>query len=302
MLVVGAGPAGLEAALAAGQRGYDVILAEAREELGGRVTLESRMPGLAAWARVRDYRGYQLSQLPNVEIYRESPVTAAEVLEFGAPHVAIATGAEWRGDGFGRNHQMPIPGTDGANLFTPDDIMHGNFPSGAVLIYDDDHGYLGSVIAEQLVEKGCRVTLATPAGVVAIWTEQTLEQHRIQARLLDLGVTLITSNELKSIDTDRATLACHYTGREQVVETSSVVLVTSRLPRDELYQALAAAPDRLESAGIATLKTIGDCHGPATIAAAVYEGHRFARELGEATAEIPFRREVTALSSEFDLP
>jgi dimethylamine/trimethylamine dehydrogenase len=61
VLIVGAGPAGLEAALAAAQRGHDVILAEATVELGGRVTRESQLPGLAAWARVRDYRTYQLS-------------------------------------------------------------------------------------------------------------------------------------------------------------------------------------------------------------------------------------------------
>ncbi len=72
-------------------------------------------------------------------------------------------------------------------------------------------------------------------------------------------------------------------------------MVVSRIPDDTLYLELMADPERLRDAGIETLKRIGDCHGPATIAAAVYEGHRFARELGEDGSGIPFRREITEL-------
>ena len=83
VLVVGAGPAGLETARALGQRGYRVTLAEARKELGGRVTREARLPGLAEWARVRDWRVGQLGKLPNVEVYRDSALTGQDVLDFG---------------------------------------------------------------------------------------------------------------------------------------------------------------------------------------------------------------------------
>jgi len=79
-------------------------------------------------------------------------------------------------------------------------------------------------------------------------------------------------------------------------------MVVSRLPDDNLYQELADDPERLNTAGIKTLRAIGDCHGPATIAAAVYEGHRFARELGAETSDIPYRRELTELTAEFKLP
>ena len=302
VLVVGAGPAGLEAALAAGRRGHTVVLAEATEELGGRVTLESRLPGLSAWARVRDYRTYQISQMANVEVYKSSALDAAQVLEFGAAHVAVATGARWRRDGYGRAHQFPIPGTGGDNVLTPDDIMAGVRPSGTVLIYDDDHYYMGSVIAEQLVADGCRVVLATPDSTVASWTVYTMEQHRIQSRLLDLGVEIFTNHKLQAINHDSATLVCTYSNCPRTVDASSLVMVVSRLPDDALYQELVADPDRLRDGGIETLKRIGDCHGPATIAAAVYEGHRFARELGEDVSEIPFRRELTELTSNFELP
>ena len=125
VLVVGAGPAGLEWARALGARGYQVTLAEAGLELGGRVSHESRLPGLAEWARVRDWRVTQLNHLPNVEIYRDSELTAAQVLEFGFKHVAIATGAAWRRDGVGRVNNDPITGCDNGPVYTPDGLMAG---------------------------------------------------------------------------------------------------------------------------------------------------------------------------------
>jgi dimethylamine/trimethylamine dehydrogenase len=302
VLVVGAGPAGLEAALAAGRRGYQVALAEATEDLGGRVTRESALPGLAAWSRVRDYRTFQLSQMANVEVYRTSPLSAEDILAFGAKHVAIATGAAWRRDGYGRSHQFPIPTAAEATVLTPDDIMNGVELQGPVVVYDDDHYYMGSVIAEKLAEAGHAVCLVTPAAVAASWTGYTLEQGRIQARLMDLGIEILASHRLTGIEKQEIAFACNYSGRERRLPAAAVVMVVSRLPQDRLYQALSADPEGLKAAGVTTLRAIGDCHGPATIAAAVYEGHRFARELGETPADIPFRRELTELSSHFRLP
>ncbi len=129
-----------------------------------------------------------------------------------------------------------------------------------------------------------------------------MEQHRIQARLMELGVEIIASSRLQSISADSVTLTCVYSERTRTVDASSVVMVVSRLPDDALYLELMADPDGPRDAGIETLRRIGDCHGPATIAAAVYEGHRFARELGEEVSELPFRRELTELSQTFDLP
>ena len=110
ILVVGAGPAGLECARALGQRGYEVMLSEARRELGGRVSLEARLPGLSEWARVRDYRTRQLQSMPNVQIYLESELSADDVLLVEPDHVVIATGSTWRRDGFGRSNPAGIAG------------------------------------------------------------------------------------------------------------------------------------------------------------------------------------------------
>ena len=170
ILVIGGGPAGLEAAVALGKRGYNVTLAEARTEVGGRVTRESSLPGLAEWARVRDYRTIQISKLPNVELFLDSVVDEEQVMEFGADHVVLATGAKWRREGIGRRLEEPIPGWDiGSMTITPDDIMSGFEPTGPVVVFDDDHYYIGGVIAEALRRFGVEVTLVTPASRSPEW-------------------------------------------------------------------------------------------------------------------------------------
>lgn len=283
VLIVGAGPAGLEAATWLGKRGYDVTLVEARRELGGRVTLESALPGLAEWARVRDWRVGQIDTLPNVEVHRESIVDQDQILEFAPDRVVIATGARWRRDGVGRWHETPVPGWEAPTVMTPDDIMSGMLPDGPVVVYDDDHYYMGGVIAEALRRAGGEVTLVTPVNEVSTWTRHTEEQHRIQARLLELGVVLATGTALGKVGDGSVTLECVYTGSEREVEAANVVMVTARSPEDALYRALV---DRVP------VDRIGDCAAPATIAAAVYAGHRLAREIdAETPADVPFRRE-----------
>ncbi len=296
VLVVGAGPAGLEAARALGERGYAVVLAEAGRELGGRVTVESRLPGLNEWIRVRDYRVQQIERMTNVEVYRESEMGADDVLAVGADHVVVATGATWRRDGFGRFHPAGIADLGPPErIFTPDDIMAGRLPAGRVLVFDDDHYYMGAVVAERICAEGSPVTLVTPEDKAAAWSGYTGEQVRSQRRLLELGVAIVTAHGLSAFDGREAVLACAYTGRNRRIAADAVVMVTARRPNDGLYYTLS---DRL-AAGTEgapkSLRRIGDCEAPAIIAAAVYAGHKFARELeAEPAGEVPFRREPAA--------
>jgi dimethylamine/trimethylamine dehydrogenase len=293
-LVVGAGPCGLECARVLGRRGYTVHLAEAGEQFGGRVGREARLPGLAAWARVRDYRLNQLNKMQNVQMLRGSRVSAGEVLEFGAARVVIATGSRWRRDGIGRANSRPIRGFAARSVYTPDDLMDGARISGPAVVFDDDHYYLGALLAEKLRLDGLDVALVTPAERVSAWTANTLEQHAIQKRLLDLGIEVCTSRNIVEFDGSGLLLECTYTGRRSSLPGTAVITVTSRLPNDELVQALDASPAAIAAAGIVSITSIGDCFAPSTIAAAVYAGHRYAREFDRPpTDEVPFRRELT---------
>jgi dimethylamine/trimethylamine dehydrogenase len=303
VLVVGGGPAGLEAAQALGKRGYDVVLAEAGDEFGGRVTLEARLPGLSAWIRVVDYRLGQLQRQSSVETAPGSPVDADEILSYGFEHVAIATGARWRADGVGRFHTRPIPLDPALAVFTPDELMRGTLPPGErIVVFDDDHYYMGGVLAELLRQEGRDVTLVTPAIGVSIWTNATMEQHRIQRRLLELGVTLETSRAVTATAPGGVTTVCAFTGEEREIGCDAAVFVTARLPQEQLYRELLDRRADWEAAGVRTVTAVGDCWSPGTIAQAVWDGHRYAEELdgpdqpGEGT---PFRREVTALSPDW---
>jgi dimethylamine/trimethylamine dehydrogenase len=204
------------------------------------------------------------------------------VLEFGARNVAIATGSSWRRDGIGRDSGFPVTGFDGPNVFTPDDVMTCRDPEqGPVIIWDDDHYYMGGVLAEMFRYAGHEVTLVTPAAMVSAWTVNTLESTPIAKRIARMGVTVLTYTSVRSFGGGRALLANGLTGAETELPAVALVTVTARLPSDSLYLDLEQSRDRWSDAGIATVTRIGDCWAPSTIQQAVYTGHKWARELDE---------------------
>ncbi|WP_371224885.1 NAD(P)-binding protein [Roseovarius sp. 2305UL8-3] len=298
VLVVGSGPAGLEATRALSERGYDVALAEAGTALGGRVARERMLPGLNAWGRVLEYREYQISQKPNVETYFDSALDAESILEFGFENVCIATGAKWRRDGVARQHVVPMPIAEGAKIYTPDDLMDGTIPTGKVILFDDDHYYMGGVLAELLANNGADVTLITPSAFVSDWTNNTLEQIAIHPRLVEAGVEIVLNRGITEIHAGHVVSNCVYTDRTQTYEADAVVIVAARQENNGLYTGLKARESDWADAGIKSVQIIGDANAPGPIAWATYAGHRYARELdmpdiGDA---LPFRREITELA------
>ncbi len=278
VLVVGGGPAGLECTLALSKRGYDVALAEKESELGGRVLLESTLPGLSEWKRVIDHRTYMIGQKSNVESYLENELDSRDILEFGFEHVVVATGSTWRTDCVGRNVRHPVPCEPGANIISVNDMLRGQSTGGKVVVYDDDYYYMANVLAEKLCQEGCEVVYVTPAGEVAPFTLATLEQHRVHGRLLELGVEIICGHTVSAVGKSAVTLSCVYTESSRPLECDALLPVTSRLPLQNIYTALDATDD-LAGYGIKSIQVVGDCHAPGTIATAVYSGHQYARQL-----------------------
>jgi dimethylamine/trimethylamine dehydrogenase len=276
VLVIGAGPAGLEAARVCGERGFETLLAESGRDLGGRVTLESRLPGLSEWARVRDWRIGQIEKNPNIEVFRESEMTADDARAVGADRVIVATGATWAEDGIGRSRTKPIELGADAVVVGPDAILaEAEVPGGRVVLYDDDHYYLGSVIALLLRREGVAVTLVTPAGRACEWAMNTQEQFPAVSAMLSAGVEIVTDRVVERMDKGVATLASVYGGPETKVEADWLLPITRRVSRDGLFHSLR---DTLEW-GDGSLLRAGDCDAPSTIAAAVYAGYKCADAL-----------------------
>jgi dimethylamine/trimethylamine dehydrogenase len=294
VLVVGTGPAGLEAAQSLGKRGLEVVVVEATRELGGRVAAEASLPGLASWRRVVDYRVGQIDRLSNVEIYRESEMDVDEALAYGFDHICVATGSTWRADGVGRWHTHPLPIDATMQLLTPDQIMAGALPTGhRVVVFDDDHYYMGGVLAEFLTTAGFVVELVTPEPLVSAWTVNTKEQGRIHRRLLEHGVVVRTQEAVTAVDAGGVEVTSGVTGTMRAVECDAVVMVTARLPRDDLSRGLGAAQDRWNDAGLRSVRAIGDAWAPGTIAAAVWWGRRYAEELDQRVPQpVPFDRDL----------
>ena len=302
VLVVGAGPAGLEATLALANRGYDVVLAEALDAIGGRVSRESTLPGLSAWGRVRDYRQFQLSQKPNVNIYPDNTLSAEDVLTFGSEHVALATGSHWRRVGVSRYHVKPITTQNVLSVYTPDDIMAGANVTGDVIVFDDDHYYMGAVIAEKLSRDGASVTLITPSAYVSEWTLNTLEQGFIHKRLVELDIDIMRNTAVTALHENSVEYVDTYSDKANTMACDAIVMVTSRIGNDELWQELLKQEDAWADHGSKSIKLLGDAEAPAPIAWATFAGHRYARELDQPVSingesPLPFRRELARLSS-----
>ena len=305
VLVVGAGPAGLECALQLANRGYEVTLSEASKQLGGRVVAESNLKGLAIWSRVNDYRIYQLQQMDNVNIYLDSALEAQQVLELGIEQVFVATGAIWRKDGIGRTSRMPIGGLEQVAVYTPDDIMSGvSLGQAPVAIYDYEQGYLGGVLADHLSDLGHDVIFVTSASIVSPFTVLTLEQ--VQWGLVAQGVGIYTNKIMVSVSQNSGhagvDLKCIYGGQDEWLACASLVLVTERESASPLYEQLQQLQKDNGTSQVMSVTLIGDALAPGLIADAVFSGHQAAQEFeADPNPNIVeqglFKREMPSLNS-----
>jgi dimethylamine/trimethylamine dehydrogenase len=228
-------------------------------------------------------------------------MTDDDIIDNDFDHVLVATGSHWRRDGVGRWHTHPFPIAADTEILTPDDLMAGIRPKGRrVAIYDDDHYYMGGVLSELLAAEGFDVVLITPAAHVSQWTTHTLEVARIRKRVIRAGVEVKTNAAVTAIATGSITTACVYTGDLSEMPADATVLVTARLPENRLLDTLLAREADWADAGLKSVRAAGDAWAPATIAAAVWAGHRYAEEFDEPIDDrpVPFRREVTELSAE----
>ncbi|GAB3616457.1 NAD(P)-binding protein [Okibacterium endophyticum] len=298
-LVVGAGPAGMECALTLAKRGYFVHLLDADEELGGHVRWVSALPGLAEWGRLIEWRQTQLEKEDNVEVLLNRPITADEILGYGAEIVVLATGSSWAHDGVTGFNHTPIPGSSLAHVLTPEDIMvDGKNPAGRRVTVFDVEGYVvASGIAERLVRQGHEVRIITPFPQVAVVSDQTVEGPLVRRNLHNLGVEMVSNNVLTAI-TDHEVVVANEFGEESSYEADAVVLVTRRISNDQLYLELQERRAEWAEAEISAVYRIGDAVAPRLAADSIFDGQRLGREIDGPNPNVPrpYLRERIALT------
>ncbi len=285
VLVVGAGPAGMECALTLGRRGHEAVhLVEAADEVGGHLRWVRKLPTLGELGRVVDWRATQLAKLSNVAVVTGRRLSAREVLDYGAAIVVVATGSAWRDDGLQPRTHEPVAGADGslAHVLTPEQVMlEGKRPAGhRVVVYDCDGYLVGPGVAERLALDGFAVTILTPFDVVSPVSDATLEGEYLRSHLHEIGVAVRRGVVLHSLDASGVAGSDEF-GEALELESDAVVLVTQRSSESELFDELSGDPE-LDGLGIEGLYRIGDAVAPRMTSEAVFDGHRLAMEIDTA--------------------
>ena len=282
VLVVGAGPAGMECAVTLGRRGFDAVhLVEASDEIGGRMRWVRRLPTLGDWGRIVDHRRVMLSKLRNVEVVTGRRLSAEDVRDYGAQIVIVATGSRWSGEGVQSSTHEPIDGASASlpHVLVPEQVMEGKRPAGSrVVVYDAEGYFVGSGIAELLAKEGFAVDLVTSLDVVSPISDLTLEGPMLRQHLHGAGVTMHRGVTILAIEPGRVSGEDEFE-EPWATDTDGVVLVTQQVSDDALYRELVGDRSALDAAGIESVYRIGDCVAPRMISEAIFDGHRMAREI-----------------------
>jgi dimethylamine/trimethylamine dehydrogenase len=312
ILVVGAGPAGLECARVLGRRGYKTHLIEAEAELGGHLRNVAALPGLAEWFRVVSFREAELRRLATVEVLRGTGrATAKEILDFGCAKIVLATGARWNGDGRGAAGLDPIQGID-ANLpgfVTPEQLFAGKEIGDRVAVLDSDGYFMGVSLAELLADRGKKVTLITLFDRVAPYTDFTLEGPNLRRMLREKGVVSRAGTWVERVESGSCIVLHIYdiyrdgwrrtdsprlgalprrAGNEtEALPFDTVLLCTGRHSDNSLYRDLVGRKAEWAGQGITGVYRAGDCLAPRYIADAVFDGHRMGREIDSGDPQRP---------------
>jgi 2,4-dienoyl-CoA reductase-like NADH-dependent reductase (Old Yellow Enzyme family)/thioredoxin reductase len=258
VMVVGGGPAGMEAARVASMRGHRVILYEKSDRLGGQLNLAIIPPHKQEIRGLINYLATQIEKL-GVEIHCGIEVKAPLIEKEKPDELIVATGA---------TPYLPnIPGVDLGNVVTSWDVLSGKAKVSKKVVIAGG-GMVGCETAEFLAERGHEITIASQSDMIGKDLEQTVRRYLLK-RLENYGVKMLTNAKTMEIKTDQVILGTY--GREWSIECDNIILAKGAFPcRDLVRSTKEIFPNFF---------LIGDALEPRTAKEAIYEGARIARKI-----------------------
>ncbi|CAH0495407.1 FAD-dependent oxidoreductase [Novosphingobium sp. CECT 9465] len=238
VVIVGAGPAGLQAALVASQRGHKVTVLEKSDTIGGHVTMQALLPGLEDRAELIRWLKLQLDKA-GVPIHTNMEATPESVKALQPDAVIIATGARYSKTGASKAQLTGVPGAHLEHVFTPEEVLLEHARIGKrIVVYDNTSYEVGPGIAEHLANQGKEVFLVTIDSAMAMSVTE-LGLNKVIARRVIPKVTFLPSTEITAIDESNVSLRGVYSGETSVLEgIDNTILVTSKPPQEDLYHAM----------------------------------------------------------------
>ncbi len=290
ILIVGGGPAGLEAAMSLGKRGYEVTLAEKNKQLGGRINREMTLPGMSSYSRVKDYRTNQINQIKNISVFLDNKMTVEDIIAMEFDHVVIATGSSWEIKNLDEK-SIPTEFNPDANILTPDNVLEGSEIIGPVVIYDFDYYYMGGLIAELLSDQGHAVNVITPFENISPWSFMSNELNEIKLRLNEKNVHVSTETRLLRAEKGSVDIINRFNGERNSLEAGTIIIAGTRKPNDELYNQLVKSKEINNK----NIVKIGDADAPGALYHAVYSGRLLAEYFGEPSLKDEMRLEYPTI-------
>jgi NADPH-dependent 2,4-dienoyl-CoA reductase/sulfur reductase-like enzyme len=279
LLVVGGGPAGLEAARVAAQRGLRVTLAEAGPTLGGAFRLAGLQPRRSQITELIDWYARSLHDL-GVEVRTGTPLDGEEALAVAADEIVVATGSQPAESGFQR--ALPdvdrLPGVGASTVASIEDVLTRSVrPGRRVVVLDDLGDWRGAGTAWHLAEAGHEVVLVTGWPLVGFWIQRTASDGALRGRLARLGVTWHTESVVTSWSGQGAVVRSLLSGIDRLVPADTLVLATTNVPCTELVEDLRTAPGKADRR--VPVHVIGDALAARLAVHAIVEGRRLGLQL-----------------------
>ena len=268
VLVVGGGPAGMEAARVAAERGHQVTLVEALGDLGG----QFRLAGLAPRrGQITELMGWYLRQFERlgVEVRYFTPMDAQDIIEFGADEVVLATGS--LPDERARQRWLPaadeLPGLQHGKVFPCEDVFRDQAELGkSVIVLDEGGNWRGTGTAWFLADRGHEVTIVTPDPMIGKELTRTTSDFQIRSNLAKLGATFMLESVIEHWHGDRAEIRSLLDGSTTSVAAPAIVTATTNRVDNEVELALADSDIRFH--------VIGDAATPRQAPYAFHDGRK----------------------------